>query len=33
MATEKLIERYVRPEQLKGRRRLPYSYRRRVVYL
>jgi hypothetical protein len=33
MATEKLIERYVRPEQLKGRRRMPYSYHRRVIYL
>jgi hypothetical protein len=33
MATEKLIERYVRPEQAKGRRRKPYSYHRRVVYL
>jgi hypothetical protein len=33
MATENLIERYVRPEQTKGRRRMPYSYRRRVIYL
>ena len=33
MAAEKLIERYVRPEQLKGRRRRPYSFHRRVVYL
>jgi hypothetical protein len=33
MATENLIERYVRPEQLKGRRRRPYGYRRRVIYL
>jgi hypothetical protein len=33
MSTEKLIERYVRPEQFKGRRRKPYGYRRRVVYL
>jgi hypothetical protein len=33
MATENLIERYVRPEQVKGRRRMPYSYHRRVVYL
>jgi len=33
MATEKLIERYVRPEQAKARRRKPYSYQRRVVYL
>ncbi len=33
MATEKLIERYVRPEQAQGRRRKPYGYHRRVVYL
>jgi hypothetical protein len=33
MATENLIERYVRPEQTKARRRQPYSYHRRVVYL
>jgi hypothetical protein len=33
MATENLIQRYVRPEQVKGRRRKPYSYRRRVIYL
>jgi hypothetical protein len=33
MATEKLIERYVRPEQIKARRRQPYSHHRRVVYL
>jgi len=33
MAIENLIERYVRPEQTKGRRRMPYSYHRRVVYL
>ncbi|MGH9690058.1 MAG: hypothetical protein ACRD4C_02950 [Candidatus Acidiferrales bacterium] len=33
MATENLIERYVRPEQVKGRRRMPYSYHRRVIYL
>jgi hypothetical protein len=33
MATEKLIHRYVRPEQIKGRRRKPYGYRHRVVYL
>ena len=33
MATEELIERYVRPEQLKGRRHMPYSYHRRVIYL
>jgi hypothetical protein len=33
MATEQLIERYVRPEQVKGRRRMPYSYHARVIYL
>ncbi|HTZ74707.1 MAG TPA: hypothetical protein VMB47_12355 [Candidatus Aquilonibacter sp.] len=33
MATEQLIERYVRPEQIKGRRRMPYSYHPRIVYL
>jgi hypothetical protein len=33
MATENLIERYVRPEQTKGRRRKPYSYRSRIIYL
>jgi hypothetical protein len=33
MATESVIERYVRPEQVKGRRRMPYSYHRRIVYL
>jgi hypothetical protein len=33
LATENLIERYVRPEQLKGRRRMPYSYHRRAIYL
>ena len=33
MAMEKLIERYVRPEQYKGRRRMPYSYHRHVIYL
>jgi hypothetical protein len=33
MATENLIERYVRPEQTKGRRRMPYSYHRRLIYL
>jgi hypothetical protein len=33
MATEQLIERYVRPEQIKGRRRMPYSYHPRAVYL
>ena len=32
-AIEKLIERYVRPEQFKGRRRKPYGYRPRIVYL
>jgi hypothetical protein len=30
---ESLIERYVRLEQLKSRRRKPYGYRRRVIYL
>lgn len=33
MATENLIERYVRPEQTKGRRRRPYGFHRRIVYL
>jgi hypothetical protein len=33
MATDKLIARYVRPEQLKGRRRKPYGYHQRIVYL
>jgi hypothetical protein len=33
MATEELIQRYVRPEQIKGRRRRPYGNRRRVIYL
>jgi hypothetical protein len=33
MESEKLIERYVRPEQFKGRRRKPYGYHRRVIYL
>ena len=33
LATENLIQRYVRPEQVKGRRRKPYSYHRRVIYL
>lgn len=33
VATENLIQRYVRPEQVKGRRRKPYGYRRRVIYL
>lgn len=32
-ATSKLIERYVRPEQHKARRRKPYGYRRRIIYL
>lgn len=32
-AFDKLVERYVRPEQYKGRRRKPYGYRRRVIYL
>jgi len=32
-AAEKLIERYIRPEQFKGRRRKPYGYRPRIVYL
>jgi hypothetical protein len=31
METEKLIERYVRLEQFKGRRRMPNAYRRRVI--
>ncbi len=33
LATENLIERYVRPEQIHGRRRRPYSFHRRIVYL
>jgi hypothetical protein len=33
MSTEKMIERYIRPEQGKQRRRKPYSYQRRVVDL
>jgi len=33
MATENLIERYVRPEQVRGRRRMPYSLHRRMIYL
>jgi hypothetical protein len=33
MATENLIERYVKPEQVKGRRRRPYGFRRRTIYL
>lgn len=32
-ATENLIQRYVRPEQVKARRRKPYGYRQRVIYL
>jgi len=32
-AIEKLIERYIRPEQFKARRRKPYSFHRRVIYL
>jgi hypothetical protein len=32
-ATERLIERYMRPEQLKRRRRKPYGYRCRIIYL
>ncbi|MFZ0634540.1 MAG: hypothetical protein WAM08_03390, partial [Candidatus Acidiferrales bacterium] len=32
-AKEELIERYVRPEQFKARRRRPYGYNRRVIYL
>jgi len=32
-ATENLINRYVRPEQVKARRRKPYGYRQRVIYL
>ncbi len=32
-AIESLINRYVRPEQTKGRRRRPYGYRRRIIYL
>ena len=32
-AIENLINRYVRPEQTTGRRRKPYGYRRRIVYL
>lgn len=33
MATENLIERHVKPEQVKGRRRRPYGFHRRVIYL
>lgn len=32
-AVTKLIERYVRPEQFKGRRRKPYGHRSRIIYL
>ena len=32
-AIEELINRYIRPEQTKGRRRKPYGYRRRTIYL
>jgi hypothetical protein len=32
-AAENLINRYVRPEQTKGRRRRPYGYRSRIIYL
>jgi hypothetical protein len=32
-AIESLINRYVRPEQTKGRRRRPYGHWRRIVYL
>ncbi|MGH9682177.1 MAG: hypothetical protein ACRD4S_00985 [Candidatus Acidiferrales bacterium] len=32
-ATENLIQRYIRPEQLQPRRRKPYGYHRRTVYL
>jgi hypothetical protein len=32
-ATSDLVERYIRPEQFKGRRRKPYGNRRRVIYL
>lgn len=32
-ATENLIQRYVRPEQIKARRRKPYGYRQRAIYL
>jgi hypothetical protein len=32
-AAENLINRYVRPEQTKGRRRKPYGHRSRIVYL
>jgi hypothetical protein len=32
-AIKELINRYIRPEQTKGRRRKPYGYRRRTIYL
>jgi hypothetical protein len=32
-AAEQVIQRYVRGEQFKGRRRKPYGYRRRIIYL
>ena len=32
-ATENLIRRYIRPEQIQARRRKPYGYHRRTVYL
>jgi hypothetical protein len=32
-AIENLINRYIRPEQTRGRRRKPYGYRRGIVYL
>jgi hypothetical protein len=32
-ATQKLIERYIRPEQFKARRRKPYGFHRRIIYL
>jgi hypothetical protein len=32
-AIEELINRYIRPEQTKGRRQKPYGYRRRTIYL
>jgi hypothetical protein len=33
MASENLFQRYGRPKQVKGRRRKPYGYRHRVIYL
>jgi len=32
-AIQKLIERYIRPEQFKARRRKPYGFHRRIIYL